>query len=69
MCCDFFAERKQAGVLGVEGVTGIHRFDGGLLDEIRRGLIRFAEIQPQNAIHAECDLSQFADTGVRNGMN
>src|ERR1017187_9764273 len=45
------AQGRQSGILGIERVAigqGVH---GGALDEVRRGQVRFAKIQPQHALH------------------
>ena len=66
---DGAAQRRQPGIFGVERVAIGQGVDGGALDEVRRGQVRFAKIQPQHALHGHGDFGQLADAGVRNALD
>ncbi|MBV8846079.1 MAG: hypothetical protein JO307_24990 [Bryobacterales bacterium] len=45
-------------------MSGSKSFRGGLLDELRRGQVGFAEIELENVRDAHRDLGQFANAGM-----
>ena len=62
---DRLAQRRQAGILGVEGVAVGERAGGRVDDEARRRQVRLAEVQPQHAVHRHRELAELADLRVR----
>ena len=62
------AQRRQAGVFGVEREAVRHGLLRRTLDVFRRRQIRFAEIKFQYTIHPHCDFGEFADAGVWNAQ-
>src|SRR5262245_12376177 len=57
-------QRRESGVLRIERESFTHEANGCLLDELRRGQIRLAEIQAQHPVHRHRDLRQFANPGT-----
>ena len=62
-----FAQRRQAGVFGVEGEAVRHGFLRGTLDEIRRGNVRFAEVEFEDSLHPHGEFGEFPNSRMRDG--
>ena len=63
-----FAQRRQAGVFGVEREAVRHGLLRGALDELGRRQVGFAEVELQHAVHGHGDFGQFANTRMRHGQ-
>jgi hypothetical protein len=61
-----FPQRNEPGVFGVKRKAGIQRPRRRPLDVCRCRLIRFAEIETQDAFHSERNVRQFPDAGMGN---
>src|SRR5207248_1218728 len=57
------------GVLRVERVPVVHRADRRFFDVVRRGQVRLAEIETQDAVHSHGDFSQLPNSRARNVLH
>ena len=66
---EHLAKRRDAEVLGIEGVARLQRVYAGAADEFRRHLVRFAEPEGQHVLAAHADIGDFTDLGTAKGAD
>ena len=62
-------ERRDAEVLGIEGVARLQRVYAGAADEFRRHLVRFAEPEGQHVVATHAGIRHFANVRCTQGLH